>query len=92
MPSTHLIEDGLVGTDEAPLEHFLLAVRILDGVADMEQLAVISHVSVVAVRSAVAGELVHDVLPDGVGVRHQAQLGGDGVLGGSVVLSLNIRI
>ena len=56
MESTHLIEDGLVGTDEAPLEHFLLAVRILDGIADMEQLAVIGHVRVVAVPGHVAGE------------------------------------
>ena len=86
--STHLIEDGLVGTDEAPLEHLLLAVRILDGIADMEQLAVIGHVSVVTVGPALAGELVHDVLPDGVGVGHQTQLGRYGVLGWTVVLSL----
>ena len=84
--STHLVEDGLVGTDEAPLEHFLLAVRILDGVADMEQLAVISHVGVVTVGPALTGELVHDVLPDGVGVGHQAQLGRYGVLGWTVVV------
>ena len=89
MPSAHLIEDGLVGTDEAPLEHFLLAVRILDGIADMEQLTVIGHVSVVTVGPALTGELVHDVLVDGVGVRHQAELRRDGVLSGTVVLSLD---
>ena len=87
-----LVEDGLVGADEAPFEHLLLAVRILDRVAHVEQLTVVGHVSVVTVGPALTGELVDDVLPDGVGVRHQAQLGGDGVLGGSVVLSLNIRI
>ena len=54
----------------------------------MEQLAVIGHVSVVAVGPAVAGELVHDVLPDGVGVGHQAQLRRYRVLGWAVVLSL----
>ena len=83
---THLIEDGLVGTDEAPLEHFLLAVRILDGIADMEQLAVIGHVGIVTVGPALTGELVHDVLPDGVGVGHQAQLGRYRVLGWAVVV------
>ena len=62
----NLVEDGLVRTDEAPLKHFLLSVRILDGVADVEQLAVIGHVSIVAVGPAVTGELVHNVLPDGV--------------------------
>ena len=86
---SYLVEDGLVWTDKAPLEHFLLAVRILDGVADMEQLAVIGHVGVVTVGPALTGELVHDVLPDGVGVGHQAQLGRYRVLGGTVlVLSL----
>ena len=69
---SYLVEDGLVWTDKAPLEHFLLAVRVLDRVADVEQLTVVGHVSVVAVGPAVTGELVHDVLPDGVGVRNQA--------------------
>ena len=67
-----LIKYCLVGTDEAPLEHFLLAVRILDRVADVEQLTVVGHVSVVTVGPALTGELVDDVLPDGVGVRNQA--------------------
>ena len=35
---THLIEDGLVGADEAPLEHLLLPVRVRHRVADVEQL------------------------------------------------------
>ena len=34
----HLVEDGLVGTDEAPLEHLLLPVRVRHRVADVEQL------------------------------------------------------
>ena len=86
---TYLVEDGLVGTNEAPLEHLLLTVRVLDRVAHVEQLAVVSHVSVVTVGSPVTGELVHDVLADGVGVRHQAELRRDGVLSGAVVLSLD---
>ena len=34
----HLVEDGLVGADEAPLEHLLLPVRVRHRVADVEQL------------------------------------------------------
>jgi len=59
----HLVKDGLVWADEAPLEHLLLAVRILDGVADVEDLAVVGHVRVVAVPLTLATELVHYVLP-----------------------------
>ena len=44
-----LVEDGLVRADEAPLEHLLLAVRVGHGVADVEELAVVGHVCVVAV-------------------------------------------
>ena len=63
---SYLVEDGLVWTDKAPLEHFLLAVRVLDRVPDVEQLTVVGHVSVVAVGATLAGELVHNVLADGV--------------------------
>ena len=52
----------------------------------MEQLAVIGHVGIVTVGPALTGELVHDVLPDGVGVGHQAQLGRYRVLGWAVVV------
>ena len=55
----------------------------------MEQLAVVGNVSVVTVAPPVTGELVYDVLSDGVGVRHQAELRRDGVLSGAVVLSLD---
>ena len=34
----HLVEDGLVRADEAPLEHLLLPVRVRHRVADVEQL------------------------------------------------------
>lgn len=57
----YLVEDGLVWADEAPLEHLLLPVRVLDRVADVEDLAVVGDISVVTVRSAVTGELVHYV-------------------------------
>ena len=63
---SYLVEDGLVWTDKAPLEHFLLAVRVLDRVADVEQLTVVGHVSVVAVGATLAGELVDNVLADGI--------------------------
>ena len=36
--ATDLIEDGLVGADEAPLEHLLLSVRVGHRVADVEDL------------------------------------------------------
>ena len=47
-----LVEYCLVGADEAPLDHLLLAVRVEDRVADVEELAVIRHVRVVAVHPA----------------------------------------
>ena len=40
--------------------------------------------------SHLACELVHDVLPDGVCVVDQAEAGGDGVLGGAVILPLQV--
>ncbi len=48
----YLVEYCLVWADEAPLDHLLLAVRVGHGVADVEQLAVIGHVRVVAVHPA----------------------------------------
>jgi hypothetical protein len=54
----------LVWTDEAPLEHLLLAVWVLDWVADVEDLAIVGHVSVVAVPLALAAEFVHYLLAD----------------------------
>ena len=76
-----LVEDGLVGADEAPLEHLLLAVGVGHRVADVEELALVRHIGVVAVRAALARELVHDILPDRLGVGDEAELGRDGVLG-----------
>ena len=86
-----LIKDGLVGTDETPLQHLLLPIRIGHGVADMEQLTVIGNICIVTIGTTIAGELVHNVLSDGVGVSHQAQGGRDGVLGGAGVLCLSLE-
>ena len=55
-------------------------------------LTVVGDVSVVAVPAALAGELVYNVLPDGVAVGHQPELGRDRVLGGAVVLALRISL
>ena len=63
----------MIGTDEAPFEHLSLTIGIEDGVADMEQLTVVGNISVVSIHPALARELVHNVLADGVGIRDQAQ-------------------
>ena len=52
----HLVEYCLVGADEAPLDHLLLPVRVEDGVAHVEQLALVGHVRVVAVPGHVSGD------------------------------------
>ena len=39
-----------------------------------------------------ASKLVHDILPDAVGVIDQAEAGGDRVLGGAIILSLAIKM
>ena len=51
-----LVEYCLVGADEAPLDHLLLPVRVEDGVAHVEQLALVGHVRVVAVPGHVSGQ------------------------------------
>ena len=53
----------MVWADEGPLEHLLLSVRVLDRVADVEDLAVVGHVRIVSVPLALACEFVHYVLP-----------------------------
>ena len=59
----YLIEDGLVWADEAPLEHLLLTIRILDWVADMEYLAFVRYISIITVGSSFTGKLVHYIVP-----------------------------
>jgi hypothetical protein len=63
MPTSHLVEDGLVRTDEAPLEHLLLTIRVLDGVADMEDLAVVGYIRIVTILLPLTAELIHYLLP-----------------------------
>ena len=64
----HLIKDGLIWTNEAPLEHLLLTIRILDWVAHVEELTIIGNISIVTISSTITRELVHDVLSDGVSI------------------------
>ena len=61
----YLVEDGLFRADEAPLEHLGRVVGQHDRVADVEDLAVVVDVGVVAVDAVVALERVDDVGPDG---------------------------
>lgn len=86
----YLVEDGLLRADEAPLEHLLRTVGQLDGVAHVEQLALVVHVGVVAVDLALARERVHDVLADGGRVARQTELQHDGVLLRLVRLSAHL--
>ena len=51
-----LVKYCLVRADEAPLDHLLLPVRVEDGVAHVEQLALVGHVRVVAVPGHVSGQ------------------------------------
>jgi len=59
-----LVEDGLVWAEEAPLEHLLLAVGVRHRVADVEHLAIIVYICVVAVAQTVTSKCVNQVLPD----------------------------
>ena len=62
----HLIKNSLVRTNEAPLEHLLLTIRISHRVADMEQLAVIRYISIVTIGATIASKLVHNILTNRV--------------------------
>jgi hypothetical protein len=63
-PPSHLIEDSLVRTDEAPLEHLLLTIRVLDRVADVEDLAVVGYIRIVTILLPLTAELIHYLLPE----------------------------
>lgn len=64
----NLIEDGLLWADETPFEDLFGAISQLDGVADVEELALVVNIGVVAVDLAFARESVDDVVADGCGV------------------------
>lgn len=85
-----LVEHGLVGAEEAPLEHLLLAVGVHHRVADVEHLARVVYVGVVAVAQAVAREGVNQVSSDVQGAGGEAEGGGDRVLGGTIILVLSL--
>ena len=65
MANTTLVEDGLLGADEAPLENLLGTIGQFDGIANVEKLALVVDVGVVAVDLAVTRECVDDVVADG---------------------------
>lgn len=54
---SQLVEDGLVAAEERVVQSFLVAVGVGDGVADVEDLAVVVDVSVVSVSEAVTIEI-----------------------------------
>ena len=66
--NSHLIKDGLIWTNEAPLEHLLLTIRILDWVAHVEELTIIGNISIVTISPTITRELVHNVVSDGVSI------------------------
>jgi hypothetical protein len=65
---TNLVEDGLLGADETPLESLFRSIGQFDGVADVEELALVVDVSVVAVDLTVTRKSIDDVIADGRGV------------------------
>ena len=69
----YLIEDGLFGADEGEFEHGAGAVGQDHRMADVEELALVVDVSVVAVDAVGARESVDDVGPDGRRVARQTQ-------------------
>lgn len=54
-----LVENSLVGADEAPLEHLLLTVGILYWVTNMENLAFIGNISIVTIATSLTGKFIH---------------------------------
>lgn len=61
---SQLVEDGLVAAEEAVVQGLLVAVSVGDGVADVEDLAVVVDVSVVAVSQTLAVEVGVDGTDD----------------------------
>ena len=56
---TYLIENGSSRANEAPFEHLFDAVSIGYGVTNVKDLALISHVGIVTVHSAIASEFIN---------------------------------
>jgi hypothetical protein len=61
---TYLVKNGSIWANEAPFEHLLFAIGISDWVTNVENLALISHVSIVTVRPCITCKLVNYVLPN----------------------------
>lgn len=70
---SYLTEDGVLRADEAPAEGVLPAVGIGHWQAHMEDLAIVLHIRVVAIRLVGARKVVRDVRPDGRGVAGQGE-------------------
>lgn len=62
---TDLVENGLLGADETPFESLFGAISQFDGVANVEELALVVHIGVVAVDFTVACESIDNVVTDG---------------------------
>lgn len=60
----YLVEDCFVWTDEAPPESLVPSIGVLHRQTDVEDLAVVFHVRIVAVASTFAAEGVCDFCPD----------------------------
>ena len=56
---TYLVKNGSIWANEAPFEHLLFAIGISDWITNVENLALISHVSIVTVRPCITCELVN---------------------------------
>ena len=56
---TYLVKNSSIWANEAPFEHLLFAIGISDWVTNVENLALISHVSIVTVRPCITCELVN---------------------------------
>lgn len=65
---TDLVENGFLGADETPLESPFGAISQFDGVANVEELALVVDISVVAVDFVVAWKRIDNVVADGGGV------------------------
>ena len=61
----YLVENGLFGADEAPLEDLFSTVGQIDRVTDVEELAFVVNISVVTVDLAFARESVDNVIANG---------------------------
>lgn len=61
----NLVEDGLLGADETPLENLFRSIGQFDGIANVEELALVVDIGVVTIDLAITGECVNNIVADG---------------------------